>query len=326
MTWSGVPWFVGGGAQHAVEVARLLAYASTNGREGVVERGDCKVLATATPGNQVRVSSGGVVLKNYNAGAANQSYIGRNVGDDLITVPAQGSGSGRSDLLIARVEDPQYSPWPTPANPAAGPYIFTRLIPSVPNTTTSARQLGLTYPAIALARIDIPASTSTITQAMIKDVRQLFWPQETRTITTYEPATNQQLLAVAFSLWPSTQPTITIPEWATWVEMQMTLTGILRAGTIRTVGQVRCVIAPGNPNTLVGTGVTYDTEAQTTNTRHILSCNLSGNIAPLAGQSVTIRGEGTRSQPIAPDVTNYMEARSSGTQARFDIQFYERAV
>jgi hypothetical protein len=304
----------------------MLAYAATSGREGVVERGDCKVLATAVPGTQVRVGSGGVVLKNWNAGGSNQSYIGRNVGDDLITIPAQPSGSARSDLLIARIEDPQYSPWGAPPSVQNGPYIYTRLISNVANTTTSARQLGLSYPAIALARIDVPASTATITQAMIKDVRQLYWPQETRTITSFEPATNQQLLAVAFSLWPSTQPTIVIPEWATWVEMQMTLTGILRAGTIRTVGQIRCVIAPGNPNTVVGSGVTYDTEAQTSNTRHTLSCNLSGSVAALAGQSVTIRGEGSRSQPIAPDVTNYLEARSSGTQVRFDIQFYERAV
>jgi hypothetical protein len=304
----------------------LLAYATTNGREGVVERGDCKVLATAVPGNQVRVSSGGVVMRNWNAGGTNQSYIGRNVGDDLITVPAQGSGSGRSDLLVARVEDPQYSPWGAPPSVENGPYIYTRLISNVAGTTTSARQLGLTYPAIALARIDIPASTATITNAMIKDVRQLFWPQETRTIVAFEPATDQQLLAVAFSLWPSTQPTIVIPEWATWVEMQMTLTGILRTGTLRTVGQIRCVIAPGNPNTLVGTGVTYDTEAQSTNTRHSLSCGLSGNIQALAGQSVTIRGEGSRSQPISPNTADRLEARAAGTQVRFDIQFYERAV
>ena len=97
--------------------------------------------------------------------------------DEVQTTPT-GSGAGRSDLVIIRVENPYESgeTWPIPSNVAQGPYVYTRIIEGVPGNTFNVKGLNLGYSAIAIARIDIPASTSTITQAMIKDLRSIAKP------------------------------------------------------------------------------------------------------------------------------------------------------
>lgn len=94
----------------------------------------------------------------------------------MVAIAATGSAGGRSDLIVAQVEDPNMAgePWQTPTNPAVGPYIFTRVIPNVPAGTTSLRPLGYSgRSAIVLARVDLPASTGTVTASMITDLREL---------------------------------------------------------------------------------------------------------------------------------------------------------
>lgn len=176
MAFDPVPWFVGGGAQHSADVARLLMYLATGGSEGVVNRTDMRVLALAVPGGNVRVMPGACVILNRALGGANQSYGGRIAQeDDTVAIAATGSSGGRSDLIIARVEDPTISgePWQTPDPVETGPYIYPRVIANVPSGTRSVHELGLGYSAITLARVDIPASTGAITQAMIKDLRPI---------------------------------------------------------------------------------------------------------------------------------------------------------
>ncbi len=78
-------------------------------------------------------------------------------------------------MVILRIEDPQYE---GTRNPAVDPIAYFQVISNVSSSATAIPD-GRT--GIPLARIDIPASTATITDAMIKDVRKVANPRRERT-------------------------------------------------------------------------------------------------------------------------------------------------
>lgn len=172
-----VPWAVGGGAVNSEALARMIPYFMFGGQEGILQKSDLQVQALATPGTSIRVAPGGYSVVGRGSGQQYESYLGKVTTEDVVPISATG-GSGRSDLVIARIEDPNISgePWADPGDVQVGPYAFTRIIENVPSTTRSVRQLGNNFSAITLARIDIPSSTGTITQGMIKDLRSLCNP------------------------------------------------------------------------------------------------------------------------------------------------------
>lgn len=221
MPLDSVPWFVGGGAQHSPEVARTLAYAATGGKQGIVSPSDLKVTATAVPGGTVQVSVGAAVIPSRNSTGANQSYIARMNTADTAAIAATSSSGGRSDLVVIQIEDPFVSgePWQDPSDPTVGPYVFTRVISNVPAGTTDLNDVsgygGRT--AITLARIDIPASTGTITNAMITDLRDLANPRSERQIVSRTPS--DYYVTFATGVWkPFPNDVISglvVPKWAT---------------------------------------------------------------------------------------------------------------
>lgn len=172
-----VPWAVGGGALNSEGLARMLPYFMFGGMEGILNATDCQVRALNTPGDQIRVAPGGYTIKARGTGQLYESYMGKIETEDVIDISPT-SGVSRSDLIIARVEDPNIpgEPWTDPVDVAVGPYVFTRVIENVSSTIRDVQQLGNNFSAITLARIDIPAFTSTITNAMIKDLRCLINP------------------------------------------------------------------------------------------------------------------------------------------------------
>ncbi|WP_346921861.1 hypothetical protein [Glutamicibacter creatinolyticus] len=170
------PWMVGGGASHSVEVARLLPYATSSGAEGIVEPISLQVQAMQTPGKNVRVAPGAAFIRNRYKGALQQSYVFRNASQTEVTITATGSAGARTDLLVARVLDPQFE-GPEPEDPDAFDYSRFEVIEGVPTNTKSAKDLNLSYPAIALARITIPKSTATITNSMVTDLREVALPR-----------------------------------------------------------------------------------------------------------------------------------------------------
>ncbi|OVZ99479.1 hypothetical protein B9W64_37430 [Streptomyces sp. CS159] len=229
MPWDSVPWFTEGGAVHTSEVARLLAYAAFGGGEGVVGSGDLRVKALSTPGPEVQVMTGACAILNRTAGATYQAYAGRLPTADRVPIAATGV-SARSDLIIARVENPHAygETWPLPSDEKVGPYIFTRVLSNVGNTTTNIRSLSSSRAAIVLARIDIPPNTTAITQSMIKDLREMVSPRRDRRIYTAFPGS---LSTLSYSdnkwhNWPgAARWNIDVPIWATRVKIITTLAG-----------------------------------------------------------------------------------------------------
>jgi len=230
MTWDSVPYFVGGGAQHSPEVARLLAYAALGGAEGIVGPADLKVAPYEVPGTGVRVLKGAALILNRATGGDQQTYAVRNPSVDVVEIAPTGSSGGRSDLIVAQIEDPNMpgEPWQRPEKPESGPYVFTRVIPNVPKGTTRLQDVpgygGRT--AVTLARVDLPASTGTVTSSMVTDLRAMARPRSERVIV---PATIQKAdllnLLPSWQNFPETQITgIPVPAWATHAAIRMETT------------------------------------------------------------------------------------------------------
>jgi hypothetical protein len=232
MAWDSVPWAVGGGAQHSPEVARLVAYAAMRGNEGISAPLDLQVKALAVPGGSVTIDPGACSILTRSTGGSQQMYVGRLASQDSIAIPATG-GSARSDLIVARVEDPYMAgePWTDPSDPTVGPYIFTRRIASVPSTQTDVVSLNLGYSAIPLARVDIPASTGTITSAMIHDLRTVANPRRVRGLVTVPIGSVYQQTATSYATWPTPASwSIPVPSWATSVKIVAQWAQIFCAG------------------------------------------------------------------------------------------------
>jgi hypothetical protein len=225
MAWDSVPFFVGGGAIHSPEIVRVANYAFASGNEGIVDPDDCKVVPLNVPGGSIRVLPGAVVIINRATGSAQQAYVGRLPVEDVVAIAATGSGSGRTDLVVARVEDPFVpgSPYQEPTDATVGPYIFTRVISNVPASAVTSytaaaaylRSLGQT--AIPLAGISLPASTGTVTVDLIKPLRKVAQPRKDRVqVVGASPAAPEILMASSFARWITPAVwSIDIPAWAT---------------------------------------------------------------------------------------------------------------
>lgn len=261
MSWDSVPWFVGGGAEHSPEVARLLAYAATGGAEGIVTAEGLKVSPLAVPGGGVRVDPGAALIRNRAAGGDLQTYVARNPTTDTVTIAATGSGSGRTDLIVAQIEDPFMAgePWQEPTDPKVGPYVYTRVISNVPAGTKRLQDVSgyEGRSAITLARVTLPASTSTVTAGMITDLRPLARPRTERKMTTVFPTgaktAGNKLPTTSYAPWPLTsaqRPAVQVPEWATRIDIVIHISGALftkSGSTADTVAGVRTVFGTTTP-------------------------------------------------------------------------------
>ncbi|MFI1012675.1 hypothetical protein [Streptomyces sp. NPDC020965] len=246
MPWDSVPWFTEGGAEHSSEVARLLAYAAFAGAEGIIGGSDLQVRALSSPAAGVQITTGACAILNRASGGKYQAYAARLPSADQINIAATGS-SARSDLIVARIENP-YSygeTWPHPNDPANGPYVFTRAISGVPRTTTRVKQVRAADSAIALARIDIPAHTSSITQGMIKDLREMASPRRRRVVRALRGVwtSPDEVGNTKYPAWEEfpngARWDIEVPEWATSATIMATWAGLDQRNARDSYGRLR---------------------------------------------------------------------------------------
>jgi hypothetical protein len=198
------------GAEHSAEQFRALVKDLSGGAEGITEGDDLKVTQLGTPGGGVQVAEGsGVILGRVSAFQG--TYAARNQGSETVTIAATG-GSPRSDMVILRVEDPEYE---GTLDPATDDINYFQVISNVSSSATTIPD-GRT--GIPLARIDIPASTSTITNAMIVDLRQIAQPRRERSQYVHSPTGTSTAINNSNGTYSyfSTEAgwTIAIPSWA----------------------------------------------------------------------------------------------------------------
>lgn len=217
MPWDSTPWFPGvAGARVSAETARLLANVAVQGGEGVGGPDDCKVVTT-TGGINVVPGAAAILNRSAAADGGRQSYVGRLPTNDFVSIPSASTGA-RSDAIVVTVEDPQYELFPEPPDPATAQYIFSRRINNVDPGLEDAAELGLDYPALLLARIDMPNGATSVSSSYIKDKRVLAQPQrwEEQLVSAEPPGTQNFTSDLAFARWitPASFP-LRVPRWAT---------------------------------------------------------------------------------------------------------------
>jgi hypothetical protein len=228
MTFSNSVWMVDGNQITGV-FARLMQQSTWGNNQGVMNIGDMYVSANSTPNSGVNIASGSCVVNGSEV--ANQgSYFGENVGtDNSLTIASTGS-TARSDMIVARAEDWTFSgsPWTKPGNSQV---IFPRVISNVGSGVLVPP--GGSGSCIPLARIDVPSSTSAITQGMITDLRYMVTPRS-------QP-NNYMLDGVAngggtvgngttgvYQTFPSSAVfSVNIPVWAVAIHVDATWTNLM---------------------------------------------------------------------------------------------------
>ncbi len=315
-----VPWIVGGGAVHSPDVARAMAYVALGGKEGIVGTGSGKV--TSAGGANVSVAAGAFAIENSYPGGADQMYVGREVSSSTVSVPATG-GVPRSDLLVVRIDDPQFG-GSTPSDPTVGPYIKYALISNVGSSAVDVPG-GTAYPALPLARIDIPASTSVITDAMITDLRGEkgvagvpLYKKETR---SYAPVTETALTAPAPGVaWPNAAGwQVAIPEWATKMSGRVTLTGIrIDATTPNAYGKIWVTIGG---TLFVSEQTRYDQPSGGGRQRLTLVAGFADDVVPasIRGTTQTVK---VMAQKEGGSGSESLEAEASSV-VFLDMEFFE---
>ncbi|TXC99004.1 hypothetical protein [Streptomyces sp. ISID311] len=208
------------GGTHPARAFRMMIRDLARGSQGVTEANDLKVRQLSTPGSGVRVGDGSSVIRGASWGQG--SYTQYNVGDAIVPVAPTGA-SGRSDLLVQRIEDPEYEGNRDPAKDDIG---YFQVIPNV-SATATAVPAGMT--AIALARLDIPSNTATVTDAMIKDLRSIANPRRERRLYTAFPGSLSRLTYQdnKWHTWPTAARwTIPVPDWAVNLKAVTTFAGL----------------------------------------------------------------------------------------------------
>lgn len=228
MTWS-YPWVIAGIPEMPIDIARVFAYASTGGVEGVIGRTDLRVAATGTPSAAVTTSTGAFIAVSRFLGATYESYIARNSGSAVTTsVPNLGSSSG-SQLVYAHITDPGQSGQPSSAN-----IVETRVISCAAGTTSLQQVPGFEQQSgLALARIDRAANATVVNPADIKDLRFLASPRTStqQLFLSYTGAGDELVVADGARRFPNTASwDIDVPSWATRIQWVGNMTGVRLEG------------------------------------------------------------------------------------------------
>ncbi|MFM9373280.1 hypothetical protein [Streptomyces sp. Da 82-17] len=208
------------GGTHTAQQFRMMIRDLAQANQGITEGTHLKVSALATPGGGVQIADGSATISGK-VSPVQGSYNVYNIGSDTVSIAATG-GTSRSDMVILRVQDPEYEGSRDPSDCA--------FFDVVSNVSSSATTVPSGYSAIPLARIDIPASTGTITNAMIKDLRQVTNPRRVRALYPYNFPGPLVELSGTTELWRNfpnvTMASVPIPSWAATMRVSYTVCGV----------------------------------------------------------------------------------------------------
>jgi len=320
------------GATISAALARRALYAEARDG-GIVKSGDLKVSELAVPGVGLLISPGvGLVLNDYQDDP-NEVYVVSNPGSHTITaleMPAA-NPSAKHYIVAVVVGDPDFSqaghPWMGSDDPPLGAEsTFQYVRPTIIEVAAGATTISGSYPALPLARLDIPADTTTITDAMITDLRHLASPRQSQEIFTSpnNTWTNASPVRIAsgsvYADWGAVQfsPTVKVPSWATRAIVVASVNGVRLADTSANVsGAVRTQLG-----TVVGPITSFDYSTGGGAIRDNLQTAGEYDVSGIAGTTVALKVEGYENVPGSPS-TNQRLALQSGSQQIFDVRFFE---
>lgn len=327
MTFNFAPWAVDG-ARTGAALARILARAATGGRSGIVSPLDLRVLPLAVNGNGVRISSGNGVVLNHYLSDPDQSYVVSNPATHTMLPADMPPPVPQTSyyLVCVVVGDPEFDQTGHPFMPgtplapedaADFEYVRPVIIPCAANTT-SFEQLGYNFPAVALARLEIPPNTTTITAPMITDLRELVQPRSERKLITVQPSAGLNLTAGSYAQWTDAVPYVFVPEWATHAEVLVHIAGALHMDP-EVQGSIRVRLGG-----LYGVTTTYvfdDSTGISGGERVNLITSASGPVGNMRGTNQPIVIEGYKDTSFAGFLGTF-----AGQTHVYDIQFTERLL
>lgn len=327
MALENIPWAVLGG-RHSASVARMLAFNATGGAEGVAGIGDLQVKQQASAAASVQVAPGGATIINRYPGVINEAYVARAGSSTTVAVAGNSSGSTRYDLLVLRVDDwnfPGAQATPATLPTDSVPAVKFQVISNVPSGTVSAAELNLNYPALALARIAVPNGATTITDAMITDLRKKTVPQSARRLLSKGTAdTRSWFLDVTTdagkvfpddALWTS----IRVPDWATRANIVGTW-GSLKFASGGSWGYLWVVLGEGRGDAVASQRTGFDSAAGADPYRASFTTADQVTIPPaMRGQLITIA---LRGRSVTGLTGNWAEA-DEFSSISVDIEWLE---
>lgn len=230
MTWQ-IPWVISDVTEIPLEVARVLAHAATDGRTGVVQPEDLEVRALTIPGTSIRVLPGAFSCPNRFGGPGRpESYIGYNLGEDVVSAPSNETLATAYHMVYAHIIDPGQ----TGSEPIAGP-VETRIIACNANDKRLQDVTGYENKSgIALARLEIPASTATIEQEDIIDLREKLNEHREKVVKVVNlpNGATENSVAGTYGTFPNGATwQISVPEWATRMSVIGHIAGLEVRGT-----------------------------------------------------------------------------------------------
>ena len=319
------PWAIDG-VPISADTMRVQSHNAARGREGIISATDLAVRQLDQAGPQVMVLPGAFNAKQRAPGLPSQMYTDRAPDVTHVDIGATGSAGGRSDMIVARIGDPTVAGGPQPDDAAAKGYAWPEIISGVAagaRTLAEANKAGWT--AIPLARLDIPANTSAITQSMIVDLRQVANPNRDRNVYTYAlvsaQAEAQTATSEAGEFWPNlARWDLLIPEWATRAKIIATWAGVVASSNA--VGRVWVGIGDTGqtaPNAVKTQEVRYDFPSSGATRVPIIATD---DIAIPASIRGTVRRFGMR----ARKETGTSITVDWGSSLSLDIEFAETPV
>ena len=332
MTFENAPSAIDG-ARLTSALVRRAEYADSSGTQGIVKKGDLTVSQLAVPGVGVQISAGvGLVLNNYQD-SPNETYVVSN--PSVHTIPSgempPADPSAKSWMLAVVIGDPDFSqtghPWMLSTDPPVGQELtFQYVRPTLIEVTAGATTLNVDYPALPLARIDIPASTTTITDAMIFNLTTLARPRQEQQIFvspggTWGSADPKEIPSgSSYGNWGVAEysPSVKVPSWATRAIVVASINGVrLTDSSVNVAGNVRTQLG-----SVTGPATTFDMPVGTGAVRLNLQTAGSYNVAGVAGTTVALIVEGYENVPASPTLTQRL-ALQQGSQMIFDVRFFE---
>lgn len=320
------------GAPIGAALARRALYAEAR-FGGIVQKDDLKVSQLAVPGVGLLISEGvGLVLNDYQDDP-NEVYVVSNPSTHTIPsaeMPAA-SPSARSFLLAVVVGDSDFSqaghPWmPSSPIPEEQRATFQYVRPTLIQVSAGATALNVPYPALILARVDIPANTTTITDGMITDLRALASPRQSQEIFVSGDVYNGSSVyipsATTFADWGAAQysPTVKVPAWASRAILVAHINGVAVVdATVDIRGGMRAQLG-----SVSGPTSMFDLPAnQVGSSRDNYMAGGNYNVAAIAGTNAPLRIEGYQHAPVSPTVNQRLRLMS-GSQIIYDVRFFEQ--
>lgn len=349
MGFTSAPWALDG-ARTPASIARLAERSAVK-ESGIINPGDLKVLQLSVPGDGVRISSGGAVLENRYEADVNQSYVVEATSEKILGTAENfssilGQGTTKSHLICVTVGDPNYSvaghPWLTTAMQdalEADPtmaldfqYVRAWVIKDVPSTTVRVEDLSSppTFPCYAVARIDVPNGSGSITSGMIVDLRNVVNARQktvqTNTIISV-PDTLSVATAFTYETWPDNSDTsVYIPKWATKVYCTGFVNGFVQPTDSDVDAPIRIALRKADNTFVVATQQSvYHTEAAYLPKGTDKVVLLAGPIAiPLAQRGTTCRFSTEAS--LSTTAQNGRVATTTRTSVSMTLRFVEEAI